>query len=75
MISLKILTKKNKFSERYIEIRNPRPPQPTKVTKKFEILFIKVFSLKLKTKQILPANIEKMILCLQENSLICPFSP
>ena len=36
----------------------------------FKILLKKVFSLKQKTNQILPATIEKIIFCLQENSLM-----
>ena len=47
----------------YITIHGPRPPRPPKVTVDLKILFVKIFSLKQKTKsnnQILPATTEKI---------------
>ena len=51
----------------------PPPPSAPKGNNKFAILLVKIFSLKKKTNQILPAAIEKIIFCLFKERDSCSF--
>ena len=58
---------------RMLEVhQDSRPPARSapKGNSKFEILIIKIFSLKQKANQILPATIEKKVLSLEGNNLM-----
>ena len=50
-------------------------PWPPKSNCKFKISLVKIFSLKQKTNQILPATIEKVKFCLFKKTASCSFRP
>ena len=63
VISLQVLTKKKQTLEGHIKIHGPQPsfpnPRHQKVTANLKIL-VKIFSLKQKTNEILPAALQKI---------------
>ena len=60
---------KNKTLEENIRLHDPRSPRSQKITTDLK-LYLKLFSLKQKANQVLPANKKNQILSLQENSIM-----
>ena len=56
----------------YIKIQSLHPPSASKGNNKFEILLVKIFSLKQKTNQKLPATLKKPIFFSSRKKLHVP---
>ena len=57
----------------YIKIHSPQSLSPPKVTPNLKSYFLKIFSIKQKTNEILPGAIEEIKFCLVKKTSLCSF--